>query len=578
MKKFIRLIINRRTLPYISITLVCILLVNILVYSYIKTENAIYYWDISAYWKNSIGLINIFNASFRDGVHSVLASLNQDYNLLPLVPLLPFLEILGTSRTIFILSILNLYLVPFAVILAYTSISLFKISGVKKKVTFYTSCLFTALFFPALLAPILDGRPDAISLLSMALIFLLYTKTNFTKYRHYVILGILICSMIVFRRYYSFWALGFFVSYAATIVLQRWIINNKKLDANLLEILKRPVYGLFISGLTIIAIMLVGFRDVFLRYITEDYSDLYSAYHFGSFSNQIVLFVHNFGIIFIVPLVIALIIVFRMNKDRTLKWLSVFIVLQSVIIFLTFTRTQTFGIHHYYMLTPIFIWSFYIIFGFTIKYKKNYIVQVGMVLLIIGALSVISFTGERSYTKDSVQQSFFGLTKSISPIKRHDIPELKSMAVYLKSIMKSSDYVYVIASSDTFNDDILRNVNLPDPIDINVSGAAHVDKRDGFPNYMFDAQYLIVADPPQIHLKPGSQDVIQYPAELILNNKALNLISLRKFVIDNGVSLTVYKKTGPYNIEFIESLRNHFKNKYPTYPTLNFIHVLESEY
>ena len=575
MKSLFQKVLNRRALLYICLTLFAVLLVNILVYSYVKTENAVYYWDISAYWKNSIDLLEIFRGSFREGTATVLRSLTEDYNLLPLLPLLPLLDLFGASRTIFLLSILNLYLVPFAVIAAYAGTSLLRISALKKKI-FYTTALLATLFFPPMLAPVLDGRPDAISLVSMALIFLLYVKTRFAKFWHYILLGFLICSMFIFRRYYSFWALGFFASYAITYVIYSWITNNKRVDLRFWKLLKKPVLGLFISGITIIGIMLIGFRDVFIRYLTENYTDLYSAYHLGGFRDQIVLFVQNFGLIFIIPVIIVSVVALKKYKGTPVSWVTIFILLQSIIVFLAFTRTQTFGIHHYYMLTPLFIWSFYILCKIILdSYRRTYWLGISLLIFTIGTLSFASFTGERSNTKDSVGQTMFGLTRVIAPIVRHDIAELHAMATFLKDTMKPSDYVYVLASSHTFNDDIFRNINLPEPIGLNVSGSAHVDKRDGFPNYIFDAQYLLVGDPPQTHLESGSQDVVEYPARLILEGKASNLKVLRRFTLDNNVTVTLYKKTEPYSQEFINTIQTHFRTKYPTYPSLNSVHILE---
>ena len=562
----------KKSYSYFLITLALIVLVNILVITYVQTEQAIYYWDISAYWKNALHLLETFQLDFQLGVTEVINSTSTDYNYLPLVPLLPAMELLGSGRKVFTLLIVNLYVIPFAVLLAAASTSLVKL---KRSIApaFYALALFATLFLPATLVPALDGRVDAINLVIVGLVALLYAKTKFAKYRHYFFLGILLCLMIVFRRYFSFWALGFFVSYTIVTVVHAWFKNHKKINKKFWSSLRRPALGLVTTGLTIVAIMLILFRDVFMRYLGENYADLYSAYYLGGAFDQVLLFIQNFGLIIIIPALIGYALAFTVYKKTNITWVSLFLLIQSAIIYIAFTRTQSFGVQHYYMLIPFLLWGFFVGIKYLLECKRSYLKYIGILMIVIlfSSLSLFSFTGPRLQVTHIQTQMLVGLSENVRPIVRTDLAELQKIDAYLNAAMLPSDYVYTVSSSHAFNDDILRNINLPKAPNYNVSGSAHIDKRDGFPNYFFDAQYIIVATPTQTHVEVDGQEVITYLTSAITAGKAENLEPQSKFYIDNGITLTVYKKTSTYSPEFIKLIQTHFKNIYPGYPNLNNI-------
>ena len=564
---------TRSKLIILLITVLSVVLVNLLAYSYLKTEQTVYYWDISAYWKNAIDLLATFEQSTKLGLTAVKESLSSDYNYLPILPLLPFMELFGTSRGIFVLLILNLYVVPFAIITTYALSLLTKFKQSKNKVVFYAALLPAILFFPPVLTPVFDGRVDSIALLLMSFILLLYVKTRFSRYWHYVLLGVLLCLMLLLRRYYSYWALGFFVSFAIVTVVSKWFEHSKKIDRQFWLSLVKPASGALIAGLTIVAILLVGFREIFLRYIGENYAEMYSAYLLGGFFDQFVLFFRNFGLIFIALMVTGITISFIKYRRTLMNGMSLFIIIQSLVIYFAFTYTQTFGVHHYYMLVPLFIWGFALLIKYLLELKNRrlkYILTISFIA-IVATLSLISFTGERKLTVNPYFQLVFGLSENIRPVVRSDLDALKELSKYMQSTMEGTDYVYILASSDTFNDDIFRNINLPNPTPVNVSGVAHVDKRDGFPNYFFDAQYVIVASPIQTHIEIDGQSVITVLARAILNGEAKNLKEINSFSIDNGVTLKVYKKDSAYSPSFVKKIRDIFADKYPTYPSLNNI-------
>ena len=157
------------------------------------------------------------------------------------------------------------------------------------------------------------------------------------------------------------------------------------------------------------------------------------------------------------------------------------------------------------------------------------------------------------------------------PIVREDMGALRTMARDIETTREASEAVYVLASSDTLNDSIVRDINLPDRFLEGIAATAHVDKRDGFPNQFFAANYVIVTNPAQTHL-PQGQMVISVLADAILKGECENLILKKEYHLEDGVTAYLYQRTAPYDETFIQQLRAKFEKAYKGNPALTSIH------
>ena len=561
----LRDILGRHKILYLFImTALFVVLVNLLVVHYINTEKNIYYWDNSAYWTSAIDLMHAFQASIRGGLAVTLKSLETDYNYLPILPIVPILKIFGTSRLTFVLAIVNLYVVPSVIIFVWLFQSLFykKASG-----KFLAMSLFAMLLFPALLLPALAGQVDAVGLLVIAIILLVFSKMDFKKYNlcFSMALGILMCLLIVVRRWYSYWAVGAVI--VLTLVTIYRIVKSKefKLDKVRLKIFVGPFLNMLTIGLTALALMYFCFHHLLLAY-TINYSDLYSAYKDGDLLSQVVRFGYYFGIVPIVVMLLGLTIAIfdkRFNKRRII---AVFFVAQTVLVFLLFTITQNFSAHHYYLLVPLFIYSYLMVITYTLQSNKRVVLGA-----VISVIVVMSFVNAFISTGRGLTVHLL-LGEQNSPIIRKDIPVLKDLVTYVEAVKQPNDTIYILSSSDTFNDSLLRDVNLPNRFIDNIIQTSHVDKRDGFPNNFFGADYILVARPVQYHLVGGQgQMVITVLADAILNGECGNLAKVKDFSIDNGVTVEVFKRTGKYDETFVNMLKSVFKKEYSSYPNLTNI-------
>ena len=551
----------------ILITIGClipIIIANVIVINYVNSEQTVHYWDSSAYWKNSIDLINTFGQSKLDAFTTIIKSLSTDYNLLPIVPILPFLVIFGTTRLAYILIILNLYAIPFAFFMTKTVKALFDKKHSHIKAWLYPFIFSIFLLSPTTIIPIINGRPDAICILVISLILYLLAKTRLKYISNYFLLGLLTLLLIIFRRYFCFWAISLYVA----IFIAKFISHLHTYGFNRICLNKtiKVAIKLFVSGLLILALMFIFFHSLLIRYLGGGYGDAYSAYMFGDFFNQIKLFIQYYGLIFLALVLAGILIIYINYRKTAISEFTNISIITSILCFLLFTRVQTLGDQHMYMFVPFLTFCIA-----ALIVKLHTIRKIGFIAIapsiIILSLSVYSFYGTKANSCSSICY-ITGISETVRPTHRQDINSLETLSQDLTELMSVKDYVYTLSSSDTFNDDILRNLNLPTYPKFNLSSVMHVDKRDGFPFYFFDANYVIVANPIQTHLADGSQDVIVYLADQILSGNTTNLKLINTYQLDNNVTLILYHKESKYSDEFLEKTKNYFQSKYPDYPFL----------
>ncbi len=154
---------------------------------------------------------------FRYVLFSVRES---DYNVLPVLFLMPFRVAFGAGRLPYILSIAVIYAFP---LLALFPVLVSRIAGDEEVPGAFDAGAIQLLAITALAAipllwtPILLGLPDAGGLLILSIVLLLYFRADLAEQKlgSLVVLGFLLAFLILFRRWYAYWVLGFFGVIAA---------------------------------------------------------------------------------------------------------------------------------------------------------------------------------------------------------------------------------------------------------------------------------------------------------------------------------------------------------------------------
>jgi hypothetical protein len=158
------------------------------------------------------------------------------------------------------------------------------------------------------------------------------------------------------------------------------------------------------------------------------------------------------------------------------------------------------------------------------------------------------------------------------PFIRHDINVISHLWDKLDTLeLEQRGNIYVLASADILNDDILKTACQFDDNKRNfcnyVFNTHHVDKIYGFPRQpLMDATYLVIASPTQYHLNPEDQRIISIPIREVINNNGIGTSFQRisgEFTLDKGVKVFLYKKIKPISESDMNALLDEFFGYYP---------------
>ncbi|MEG3147983.1 hypothetical protein U1839_25315 [Sphingomonas sp. RT2P30] len=91
------------------------------------------------------------------------------------------------------------------------------------------------------------------------------------------------------------------------------------------------------------------------------------------------------------------------------------------------------------------------------------------------------------------------------------------------------DQVYVAASSQLINSSILAMGcrDMQPELCPHIAVTQDIDRRDGFPRGMLDADYVVLATPTQYHVRPEDQRVVGVVARDIRAGRGLGLFFVR---------------------------------------------------
>lgn len=455
-------------------------IVSALAVVYIKMGKQIYFWDNATYWDISrkIASGSMGTGGFWRSVYNSIAE--QDYNYVAALPSAFLMLIFGETRLVYVLGLVNMYLMPSYIMIYHLAKKLTKTPKIAAAVTM--------LLMPAMAFLAFAGFADIGALPMCLMCYYLYYKKDGTEGApwRYVIIGALLVLVMIWRRYYAFFAVSFITAMIADCVL-----------------FKRKWYNAAIAIATAGAILLLFFRGFVFNRLMADYGTLYSAYKF-SVSTDFKLITRYFGLIFLTALIAASIAAAVKKKERR----TVFMWLQIIACLFMFISTQTHGQQHLLLYMPSLIMLTLILFNYISK---------RWLLISVAALSLahsVSVYIPRTQPTNIQDIKYAALVPNFSmlPQKRADSEEILALKQRLDSEIPEGNKLGVLASSFTLNEDILKNVEPSlgiKPARSNyIISLPQVDSRDKDLTALYTTDYILTASPAQTHLAGGSQTVI----------------------------------------------------------------------
>lgn len=524
---------------------------------FVAFEDNAYIWDQKFY----CDMYGQYNELLRESPLSWLKAvrrevLTSEYNPLFSVFLLPFNILFERSRLGFIEGVTTVFLFPAMAIAFFLKQRLF----VKAKLPLSRASqtllfLFTFLFAPFWACTLL-GLPDVISIipLSLAIWFLCFTKlTERQPLVRLVTIALCLYLPFLFRKWYAYSIVAVILS---GMLLCFYDLYRQQFNRLAIGAAIRNYF--LMGGMVVLALALLQGKLV-LHIFQTDYARLYAAYQVDS-SQHLPRFFDNFG--WGVPLLAGCGLVLSW-KNRVLARYAVFIAITLVAAFLLFTRTQSFSVQHYlpvayclYSLVAIFIGM---VFSQYSRLKVPFFVVL-LALLIVYPFHVLSLYSIPEKLKHSLL-----LPRDQFPRRKiENFNQYFSLAQSLKPRLEEGRTWAVLASSNAFNDSLFTNF-FDDQTVSHLLTISNVDSKDPFKASPLFADYLIVGEPGQTHLRPEDQRVVTIPAQQLASGQgiggAYSLVS--EYTLAAQAKAKVLKKERPFKEAELKPLYEAIFAYYP---------------
>ncbi len=530
---------------------------------YVRQEEYIYFWDFSNYHRAYQTLRSLATADPLGALRLLLSSVRHyDYNYLAPVFLMPAGAAFGSHRLGYILAVTVTFAVP---TLLVASLLLERVAprgaqsasqpGLGKVVAVATVGLL-----PQFWLPVLVGYLDVAGVGLVFGILLLYFSTS-QDLRKRILIGLLLTALVLIRRWYSYWAVGFIFATLVRGVLLA-LRDHGSFASRLRVALRDPVT----IGVTASAALFIISTPVAFRWLLTDYGYWHSAYRsdlplIGSLEQ-----LHRyFGPFAIAGALLGLAVGVATPQLREMSWL---LITQFAATFWLFTRTQDFGWHHYYLVVVTIV----LFFGLAARWMLSLLKTRWLQTLFVVSLVAVSL----SNFLPVFHPGLGGLAKMFPQVRRYpqrrtDMSELRRLVHMLETLTRDSDApVYVLASGLTLNDEIVRNACYElgsfERLGSRILDTHHVDKLGGFPYRFFSARFVVVSDPIDYHLRPKDQRIVGLFAEAVLKGRGIGASFTRlpfEFRLERERKVYIYSRNGKFETSQVKELVDLFTQFYP---------------
>ena len=557
---------------------------------YLISQNQfVYYWDYGGYWTASYSYMHSLFEEPGETIAALYRSvLYEDYNLiLPAVIALP-LRIFGDSFRTYVLVNYVCFFAPVMFVLLSGGLKLLRkgqlMEGTGFRLSLYVLLcgLFTFnVFYLAMLA----GYIDIACLLPASLTVLLmmdYDAVSLGKRQiiRDVLLSLLLLQTFLFRRYFAFFIVGFVFALAVCSAgtagepisnAERGMRNSELPLRRRCEGLLKAAGNLLVIGGTALLILLVFFLPLLKAVVTNHYAEQYAAYD-APLSRKTGDIAVYYGLF--VPALAAAGLAAAVWKKR-LRRESVFLALCIFGAAASFFRVQAMGVQHIYILAVPFALLALSGIGQVCCLVPSAPGRKAVAAVCAAVLACGCVYGFFPAARQILAPGRKLYPASHQALRRNDLDELQELADYLNSYtVPWHKSFYTLASGPALNADILRSLEKPENDNAvrNELPTADVDLRDGFPNWFFMADYVVVTDPVDLHLPAGTQEVVRALAGEVTSSaspigrhfRAMK----RTFMLGNNTAVTVYQRVSDYEPADIEYLKAYYNGLYPDYPEL----------
>ena len=521
----------------------------------INAQQTIYIGDQLETWEPTLSCEELTFIDPYQALKNLRWSINHaDYNnFLPMLMSLP-MHLFGRSFLCYELYVWLMFGLPGIFFAAAIIQTVLERTGFKN---FPCSALMAViLLFPIIEIPIFVGYANISILLPGSIILAMLLSLDKSQLqREPLILIAALCVVAVFQaRTAAYMILGMFFGYTVYVAV------SGLMERTLLRDLVMLIQKFFCIGVLGFLIMLPLFFSFVKHMLTYDAGTAYSAYTMGlDFPMRV--FAHANYLGFLIYALFLIAVVVSLRNKKFLPYAAFFATWFFTAEFLICKVQLIDRQHNYTMILP-FAFLFIMLRAIVLSKRK----KLGAALICILAFNFI----QPYFPSLDLIGLFHG--KYQIPVRR-DIDDIKKFVSDLNELTAGNERkVYVIADSALYNSNTLTKVYIPDVHDAlpGFVSAGDIDLRDGFSTKFFDAHYIVVSEPLQIHMRPQDQSIIVKPYELMTTASPVSrhFKEIKEYTFSHdgtsAVKLKVYEKVSPFekaDIDFVEKI---FVELYPT--------------
>ena len=547
----------------IALLLIVILIILITASQYISREKTIYYWDYANYENRTKTILDYPQGSVKEFFFAVpketWLSTGEDYSNIPSIPLLPVMLTFGDSRTVFILGMALLYMLPYAFVVGALAVKLIP----AKSFAVFWSAVVLILLTPLTWAPTLRGYPDTGSAFLIALAILIYFQDlRLNNWWQPLLIGFCVGLSILFRRHFAYDGIAFFAALCLRTLISFIQNSHKSLNEAFYNLIKEGLrIGLAVIFM-VITLILIGWPFVD-RAIHTNFKQLYSAWELPV-ADVIWYYVTSFGWIAWILAFIGYVsgIYFRV----LVRPYAIFIFLfGTTSMLLWFFYLKIVGIHYTLHITTVVLLGFFsLIWTMWERFKgptKIFALSAIGIYLIYNAIVGLANVDILNNTPLQPTRIAHNLIPEIKgtklselfsanypPLHRRDYGEIIRLVSYLRSIAAPDDPIYVASVTELFSKFHLENAEKKlynSDLRLNVLDVPNTTSRDYYPlERLLISNYMVLGIPAS-----GGIKVVNVIAEAFTKRWEISkdfVLLPKQFYLYNGHSLTqkvvIYKR------------------------------------
>lgn len=480
---------------------------NLFALWYTLSSKIVYYWDNAGYWDTAQAL-SAFEPGFLEQiVYSIQFS---DYNNLIALPVAGVMRLFGGSRLVFVLAIVNLFLLP-------TYALLFQL---------VTKHWLLVLLSPAPLYMALTGFIDVGAMLVATLAIYFALQKEMHPRLQYFSVGICAVMTFVLRRYFMFFAFALL----AVLFCTDWLLR------------KEHRKDLWVLVVTPLAFAFYAMQPYLVdNVLFGNFGEQYAGYQLG-LSTDFFFFIRYFGLLWLVLMVVALVRGFCLRNRTTILCGSCF-----VLCFGLFVSLQSHGQQHLLMYFPLAL----ILLTDLAEVTQDRRVQLAF---LTGAVLTTAYPFVPKEQPQSIQEvhSYSLLpTFTLIPPTRGDIDGLVELQQYVDNLStpEYSATVALVSSSLALNlstmTHLYGSLNMQAPeVQSQWLTIPEIDGRDSYESRLFQADYILVADPVQLHLAPEYQTSISQPHSQLMEGQRQDYRQLGDSILVGDITVYAFQRVG----------------------------------